>query len=101
MFENADLIHAYTRADALDDGTLIDGRRAELAEVTEQHAPGVPVAMTDAVWTLAGINGLLNAGHLALSNEYAPLGGTVTAKAAGLTGVSPANALARRGAPRC
>ena len=50
MFEDADIIHAYTRADALDDGTLIDGRRAELADVTDQHAPGVPVAMTAAVW---------------------------------------------------
>jgi outer membrane protein assembly factor BamB len=51
-------------------------------------AQGRFIRQTDAEWTLAGINGQLDAGHLALTNENVPQGGTVTAKAAGLTGVS-------------
>src|SRR5438874_9667984 len=45
MFENADLIHRYSRADALRDGVLVDvsatGREAGIR---------YPVALTRAVW---------------------------------------------------
>jgi hypothetical protein len=50
MFEATDIIHAYSRADAIDEGQLIDvSERAK-------HAGGntmgfkVPVAMTSAAW---------------------------------------------------
>ncbi len=45
MFEEADLIHRYTRADALRDGVLID------VSATAQEA-GIrwPVALTSAAW---------------------------------------------------
>jgi hypothetical protein len=45
MFENADLIHSYTRADALRDGILID------VSATATEAGFVyPVALTAAAW---------------------------------------------------
>ena len=45
MFENADLLHRYSRADALRDGVLVD------ASATAREA-GIrfPVALTRAVW---------------------------------------------------
>lgn len=46
MFENADLIHSYSRAQALADGELVD---------VTQHAKGyfkVPVAVTRSVWEI-------------------------------------------------
>lgn len=45
MFTDADVIHSYTRADALADGTLVD------ATATAKEA-GIkfPVALTQAVW---------------------------------------------------
>ena len=45
MFEDADLIHRYTRADALRDGVLIDVT-ATVAEAGFRW----PVALTRAVW---------------------------------------------------
>jgi hypothetical protein len=47
MFDNAEIIHRYTRADALRDGVLID------ASATAKEA-GIrfPVALTAAVWQL-------------------------------------------------
>ena len=42
----------------------------------------------EAEWTFAGLKGQLNGGDLALTDENVPQGGTVTARAAGLTGVS-------------
>jgi outer membrane protein assembly factor BamB len=69
---------------------------AALRPGTQQHfsarlfdAQGRFIREADAEWTLAGIKGQLNAGHLALTNENLAQGGTVTAAAAGLTGVSP------------
>jgi outer membrane protein assembly factor BamB len=51
-------------------------------------AQGRFIRQTDAEWTIAGVKGQLNSGHLTLTGENEPQGGTVTAKAAGLTGVS-------------
>jgi hypothetical protein len=45
MFENADLIHQYTRADALRDGVLID-----VSETAREASIRWPVALTVAVW---------------------------------------------------
>ena len=53
MFDEIDMIHSYSRADAIEDGNLVDvSERAE-------HAAGymmgfkVPVAMTAAAWESA------------------------------------------------
>jgi hypothetical protein len=45
MFENADLIHQYTRADAIRDGVLID-----VSETAREAGIRWPVALTAAVW---------------------------------------------------
>jgi hypothetical protein len=45
MFEYADLIHAYTRADAIRDGVLID-----VSETAREAGFRFPVALTQAVW---------------------------------------------------
>ena len=46
-----DVIYAYTRAQAIEDGVLIDATIGDLAEVTRQQYK-YPVAMTAAVWAL-------------------------------------------------
>jgi hypothetical protein len=45
MFEDADLIHRYTRADAIRDGVLID-----VSETAKEAGIRYPVALTAAVW---------------------------------------------------
>lgn len=45
MFENADLIHAYTRADAIRDGVLID-----VSATAREAGIRWPVALTCAAW---------------------------------------------------
>jgi hypothetical protein len=45
MFENADLIHSYTRADAIRDGVLID-----VSEAAREAGYRFPVALTRAAW---------------------------------------------------
>jgi hypothetical protein len=45
MFENADLIHAYTRADAIRDGVLFD-----VSAVPREAGIRWPVALTAAAW---------------------------------------------------
>jgi hypothetical protein len=45
MFENADLIHRYSRADALRDGVLID-----VSVIVREASICWPVALTSAVW---------------------------------------------------
>jgi hypothetical protein len=45
MFENAELIHGYTRADALRDGVLID-----VSAVAREAGFRYPVALTRAAW---------------------------------------------------
>jgi hypothetical protein len=45
MFEDADLIHRYTRADAIRDGALID-----VSAVAQEAGITYPVALTSAAW---------------------------------------------------
>jgi hypothetical protein len=45
MFEDADLIHAYTRSDAIRDGVLID-----VSATAKEAGISFPVALTRAVW---------------------------------------------------
>jgi hypothetical protein len=45
MFENADLIHRYTRAQAIAEGVLID-----VSETAKEAGIRFPVALTRAVW---------------------------------------------------
>lgn len=51
FWNDADVIYSYTRAQAIEDGTLVDGTIGDLAEVTRQHYK-YPVAMTAAVFAL-------------------------------------------------
>ncbi|AGA92393.1 hypothetical protein Thimo_3741 (plasmid) [Thioflavicoccus mobilis 8321] len=46
MFEDADLIHRYTRADALEDGTLVD-----VTETAKGVGFRIPVALTRTAWS--------------------------------------------------
>jgi hypothetical protein len=45
MFENADLIHRYTRAEAIRDGVLVD-----VSATAKEAGFKFPVALTAAVW---------------------------------------------------
>src|SRR4051812_40695629 len=45
MFESADLIHSYTRAQAIADGTLVD-----VSSTASEAGIRYPVAVTAAVW---------------------------------------------------
>jgi hypothetical protein len=45
MFENADLVHRYTRAQAVEDGVLID-----VSTVAREAGITYPVALTRAAW---------------------------------------------------
>ena len=46
MFEDADLIHRYTRAEALEDGTLVD-----VTETAKGAGFRIPVALTRTAWS--------------------------------------------------
>lgn len=46
MFEDADLIHRYTRADALEDGTLVD-----VTKTAKGVGFRIPVALTWTAWS--------------------------------------------------
>jgi len=46
MFEDADLIHRYTRAEALEDGTLVD-----VTETAKGVGFRIPVALTRTAWS--------------------------------------------------
>jgi hypothetical protein len=64
MFDNADLIHSYTRADAFRDGVLID-----VSTTAKEAGIRFPVALTAAVWqrcvaVSAGVNCQDEAGRL-------------------------------------
>ena len=51
--EESTLIFAYTRKNALDDGMLLDARRGEFAEVSQQHHPsGIPIYITASLHNL-------------------------------------------------
>jgi hypothetical protein len=45
MIENSDLIHSYSRTQALADGVLID-----VSQAAKEAGIGYPVALTQAVW---------------------------------------------------
>jgi hypothetical protein len=45
MFDDAEIIHSYTRDDAISDGTLID-----VSETAREAGVRFPVALTTAVW---------------------------------------------------
>jgi hypothetical protein len=45
MFENSDVIHVYTRADALRDGVLIDA-----GQMAQEAGVRWPVAFATAAW---------------------------------------------------
>lgn len=49
MFENAEIIHQYTRADAITDGVLVDADSVE-AGICGSAGFTVPVAFTAAAW---------------------------------------------------
>ena len=51
FWTGADVVYSYTRAQAIEDGVLIDATIGDLAEVTRQHFKH-PVAMTEAVYHL-------------------------------------------------
>ena len=51
FWADAEVIHTYSRAQAIEDGVLIDANIGDLAEVTRQHYK-VPVAMTAEVFGL-------------------------------------------------
>ena len=51
LFKDTDVISAYTRAQAIDDGVLVDGTIGDLAEVSRQHYK-TNIAMTIAVFDL-------------------------------------------------
>jgi len=51
LFDEADVIYTYSRAQAIEDGVLVDATIGDLAEVTRQHYK-YPVAMTAAVFAL-------------------------------------------------
>lgn len=45
MFDDSDLIHVYTRAQAIEDGVLVD-----VTETAKEAGIRYPVAITQAVW---------------------------------------------------
>ena len=51
MFTQEDIICAYTRRQALEDGEQVDANTGELAEISRQHCK-YPVYMTRSVWDL-------------------------------------------------
>ena len=51
LWTGADVVYSYTRAQAIEDGVLIDANIGDLAEVTRQHYR-CPVAMTASVFAM-------------------------------------------------
>jgi hypothetical protein len=51
FWDDADLISVYTRAQAIEDGVLVDATISDLAEVSRQHYK-YPIAMTSEVFTI-------------------------------------------------
>jgi hypothetical protein len=50
MFQDAEVIHSYSRAQALEDGMLVDLRQDELDEVARNAGFRYPIACTDTVF---------------------------------------------------
>lgn len=51
LFTDADIIHAYSRAQAIEDGALVDLMQDRMLEVARQHYK-YPIACTAAVWDI-------------------------------------------------
>lgn len=47
-----EVIFSYTRAQAINDGVLVDGRLGDLLEVSAQHVGPAPIAMTEGLFNL-------------------------------------------------
>lgn len=52
LFAGAEMLHTYTRADAIADGTLVDMQQGDMREVVRQHVGTMPCAMTRALWSV-------------------------------------------------
>ncbi len=52
LFDGFVVVSVYTRAQAIADGVIVDATGGDLASISEQHFPGVHVAMTAAVAAL-------------------------------------------------
>lgn len=50
LFDDTDIIHSHTHADAIADGSRIDLQTGECAEVTRQHLGTLPVGVTPTLW---------------------------------------------------
>jgi hypothetical protein len=51
-FDGAPIISSYSRAQAIEDGMLVDAQQGDLAEVSRQHVGSTSVAMTAGVFAL-------------------------------------------------
>ena len=51
IWADAPIVHRYTRAQAIDDGVLVDLMQGDLAQVAREHYK-YPVACTRAVWEI-------------------------------------------------
>ncbi|MCY3024594.1 MAG: hypothetical protein NTW87_36935 [Planctomycetota bacterium] len=65
MFEDADVIHRYTRAQAIADGVLVDLMQTETKPLVREAGFKVPIAMTATAFseTVAPIDGELPPGQ--------------------------------------
>jgi uncharacterized protein DUF6573 len=50
LFDDAEIIHSYSRAQAIEDGVLVDLRQGELEELVAQAGFKYPVACTSTVF---------------------------------------------------
>src|SRR5262245_41814704 len=51
LFENAAVIYSYGRAQAINDGVLVDANQGDFGEVSKQHFK-IPVAMSNALFAI-------------------------------------------------
>ena len=65
MFDDFDVIHRYTRAQAIQDGVLVDLGKGDLANLSREAGIRFPVAMTAGAWakTVGGLDDPLPAGQ--------------------------------------
>jgi len=50
IFADAEIIHTYSRRQAIEDGVLVDLNQGELAEVVSNAGLKFPIAVTQKVW---------------------------------------------------
>ena len=65
LFEDADLIHSYSRKQAIEDGVLVDLMQAETEALVKEAGFRYPIAMTSAAYfeTVGPIDGELPSGQ--------------------------------------